>query len=302
MSASPASFAVLGLSPGADRAAVDRAYRALMKRHHPDLGGDAERAAAINRAYAEITRPGVTAAAPIMAGPDLATAMYERRIELRRRAATRRIRRRSRWPWWLLIAALLGFFGWTNREALADLAWTLQWRYFQPAAQTGGVREDEAAAASSDAGNARFSGTPVSETAIRAALTETRAAFARGGIGAARDASSLCYQRFAGQPSLAGFDRCVAIDDAVLFVAGAVVADRGGFGAASLTARQLAAGRLLAGDFDMIEERLDRVRASTLHALQPGRGVVALSPVSADFGNNALPAPQPGRLNGATAL
>ncbi len=300
MSASPASFAVLGLSPGADRAAVDRAYRALMKRHHPDLGGDAERAAAINRAYAEITRPGVTAPAPVMAGPDLATAMYDRRIELRRRAATRRIRRRSRWPWWLLIAALLGFVCWTNREALADLAWTLQWRYFQPAAQTG-VREDEAAA-SNDAGNAHFSATPVSETAIRAALTETRAAIARGGIGAVRDASSLCYQRFASQPSLAGFDRCVAIDDAVLFVAGAVAADRGGFGAASLTARQLAAGRLLAGDFDMIEERLDRVRARTLHALEPAPGVVALSPVSSDFGNNAVPAPQPGRLNGATAL
>ena len=48
-------YTTLGLRPGADRAAVDEAYRRLMKLHHPDLpGGDADQAAEINRAYAAL--------------------------------------------------------------------------------------------------------------------------------------------------------------------------------------------------------------------------------------------------------
>ncbi|WP_205480767.1 DnaJ domain-containing protein [Sphingomonas arenae] len=47
------AYAVLGLGPGADRKAVEDAYRRLMKRHHPDReGGDPNRAAEINDAYA----------------------------------------------------------------------------------------------------------------------------------------------------------------------------------------------------------------------------------------------------------
>ncbi len=47
----PASaYAVLELEPGADRAAIEEAYRRLIKRYHPDRsGGDAARAAEINR-------------------------------------------------------------------------------------------------------------------------------------------------------------------------------------------------------------------------------------------------------------
>src|SRR4029078_3085994 len=49
------AFAALGLEPGADSAAIEQAYRRLIKRHHPDReGGDARRAAEINRAYREL--------------------------------------------------------------------------------------------------------------------------------------------------------------------------------------------------------------------------------------------------------
>ncbi|MFL6800545.1 MAG: DnaJ family molecular chaperone, partial [Sphingomicrobium sp.] len=49
------AFHALGLEPGADFAAVERAYKALIKRYHPDRqGGDARRAAEINRAYREL--------------------------------------------------------------------------------------------------------------------------------------------------------------------------------------------------------------------------------------------------------
>src|SRR3954463_2107578 len=53
------AFATLGLKPGADAVAIERAYKQLIKQHHPDReGGDSERAAELNRAYREL-RAGV---------------------------------------------------------------------------------------------------------------------------------------------------------------------------------------------------------------------------------------------------
>ena len=47
-----------GFEPGADRAAIEQAYRELIKHYHPDRsGGDAARAAEINRAYFELRQP-----------------------------------------------------------------------------------------------------------------------------------------------------------------------------------------------------------------------------------------------------
>ena len=265
MSSNATAFAVLGLDPGADRAAVDRAYRGLMKRHHPDLGGDPDRASAINRAYAEITRP--VARQPTLPPSDLASALYEQRIALRRSTAHDPAERRSRWPVWLVVAALLGGLAWVEREALADVAWTVRWRYFQPSGGERGAAIAEPVAIGTDTGNARISRAPVSDAAVRSALREARTALASGGLVEAIELSGQCYRRFAAAPSLADYDRCVAIDDSVLFIAGSAVADRGGFGAAALTARQLSAGRSLAGDFDRIEDRLDRIRMATLDAL-----------------------------------
>src|SRR4051794_2773234 len=49
------AFAALGLEPGADAAAIEQAYKRLIKQHHPDReGGDARRAAELNRAYREL--------------------------------------------------------------------------------------------------------------------------------------------------------------------------------------------------------------------------------------------------------
>jgi len=48
-------YAALGLEPGAEPAEIDRAYKRLIKRHHPDReGGDAARAAEINHAYRKL--------------------------------------------------------------------------------------------------------------------------------------------------------------------------------------------------------------------------------------------------------
>src|SRR5215210_362747 len=55
MGGDASAFTVLGLEPGADSAAIERAYKRLIKQHHPDReGGDSARAAEINRAYREL--------------------------------------------------------------------------------------------------------------------------------------------------------------------------------------------------------------------------------------------------------
>lgn len=48
-------YKVLGLSPGAPAEVVKAAYRALMKIHHPDVGGDAEKAKEIEEAYRQLS-------------------------------------------------------------------------------------------------------------------------------------------------------------------------------------------------------------------------------------------------------
>ena len=58
MAGDPSAYAALGLEPGANAAAVERAYKKLIKQHHPDReGGDASRAAEINRAYRDLREP-----------------------------------------------------------------------------------------------------------------------------------------------------------------------------------------------------------------------------------------------------
>ncbi|MCY4235497.1 MAG: DnaJ domain-containing protein [Cyanobacteria bacterium MAG CAR2_bin_4] len=46
----------LGLSPAATAAEIKVAYRQLVKRHHPDAGGDAQRIVAINVAYGVLSQ------------------------------------------------------------------------------------------------------------------------------------------------------------------------------------------------------------------------------------------------------
>ncbi|MCU4740180.1 J domain-containing protein [Natronoglomus mannanivorans] len=48
-------YDVLGVAPDADRSEIRRAYRALLKEHHPDQGGSRERFLRIKEAYEEIT-------------------------------------------------------------------------------------------------------------------------------------------------------------------------------------------------------------------------------------------------------
>ena len=55
MAPDASAYSALGLEPGADARAIERAYKSLIKQHHPDReGGNSARAAEINRAYREL--------------------------------------------------------------------------------------------------------------------------------------------------------------------------------------------------------------------------------------------------------
>lgn len=49
-------YKVLGVSPGAPKEVIKAAYRAQMKKHHPDVGGDSEKAKEIEEAYRRLSR------------------------------------------------------------------------------------------------------------------------------------------------------------------------------------------------------------------------------------------------------
>src|ERR1700754_539649 len=53
----PNHYAVLKVTPSADRAEIRASFRALARRYHPDVGGDAERMQAIIEAWAVLGRP-----------------------------------------------------------------------------------------------------------------------------------------------------------------------------------------------------------------------------------------------------
>lgn len=268
MTASTASYAALGLAPGAERSTIDAAYRALMKRYHPDLGGDPAKAAEINRAYAEITRPGAPARAPESTG-DLAAALYARRAAVP--VAASLPQRRSRRFSWAGFILLVGAIGWTAREPLTDLAWKLRWQFFQPVASDAGGLVSPGDAAS----DVPVAKAPIAKTVIDQAIAEARAALARGGVARAAEVSRVCFQRFVDTPAIAAYDHCVGFDQAVLVLVRSANLDHGMFSAAALTKRQLNAGRRLDADYDTIEDRLDQLRLRVVRELSPGDAAAA---------------------------
>lgn len=50
-------YEALGVEPTATAEEIRAAYRALAREHHPDMGGDGERMAAVNTAYAVLSDP-----------------------------------------------------------------------------------------------------------------------------------------------------------------------------------------------------------------------------------------------------
>jgi hypothetical protein len=248
------AYAALELDPGADQAAIEQAYRRLIKRYHPDRsGGDVGRAAEINRAYLELRKGDepqrvVAAPSPRSSRPPV--------------MRPRRRRRSLLWPV-LAIAVVVLILVQRDRPIAEASRWL------------SGLADADVSLPSSGRGSAVQADSaaidgPLSEAIIAGAISEAAELARNGDEVALAQASRDCHRRMRQQPDLAQLDRCAAFDDAVL---AALDSDRmsagGAFGAAAVTARQMTAGRLLSSDYLAIERRLDRIRTMVEMTLMP---------------------------------
>jgi hypothetical protein len=243
MAGEASAYTALGLEPGADSAAIERAYKRLIKRYHPDReGGDAKRAAEINRAYRELRTP--AAKDPLIlhdhdrlrAGPN----------------------------WWVQAALLVAgaaavmliLTGPVNDyvERVLDGA-----RPHLPAAHVAAATTsldpmDEPLATATIA-SAVDDAVHLSRTKDEMALAST-----------SRD----CHHELRLNPSLKVLDRCAAFDDAVVQLQDRdPLRDRGPFSEIEVTGRQWSGAAALSDDYLAIDSRLDRIRTRVEIDLAP---------------------------------
>lgn len=238
MAGDASSYTALGLEPGADAPAVERAYKRLIKQHHPDReGGDARRAAEINRAYRDLK--GAQA--------------YRDPLELNQPVEAERRRGRA----WVLASLLIA-------AAVASLFIAdgpLGWIGAPQPLRSGHVRP-------SAVGDPMDR--PLDFAAIADAVGEARSiARSQDEIALSR-ASRDCHRELRNQPSLARLDRCAAFDDAVVLLQDRdPLRDRGPFSEISVTGRLWSAASALSDDYLAIDSRLDRIRLQVELALAP---------------------------------
>lgn len=242
-------LAVLGLGPGADSAAIEQAYKRLIKQHHPDReGGDGTRAAEIIHAYRAL-RGGKALTDPL-------------EFNEAREAA----RRRRRWP----LAA--GF-------AVAGIGAAVL--IVGPSAPL--TRSLSAASAELPHRHATAAATmrePMEEQlhlkAIDAAVGEALQIFRTKDELALTDASRDCERRFRDDPGTQMLDRCAAFDDAVVGLQDRdPLRDQGPFAPLAVTGRQWSAASSLSDDDLAIDSRLDAIRVRVEFELAPQIAPVA---------------------------
>ena len=239
MAGAASAYAVLGLQPGADAAAIDQAYKKLIKLHHPDReGGDAGRAAEIIRAYRELRGP---AAKDPLELHELWPARDEG----------------MRWPIAAAMVALAVGLLIVLTGPVAPLAGTLG-----PRMPLGHVA---AAPAASDPMDKPLHLKEIDD-AVRDVLRLSRTKDEIALAGASRD----CQRRFRDEPGLRLMDRCAAFDDAVIQLQDRdPLRDQGPFAQLAVTGRQWSAGSALSSDYLAIDGRLDQIRLRVELALAP---------------------------------
>ena len=225
-------LAVLGLEPGADRRAIDNAFKTLMKQHHPDRpGGDGARAAEIIRAYRAL-RPG---------------AMIAREVQFRDRPRLRA----AKWRWWALalVAAvtaiiLASLADPTPRSGPARLGADVARELgFRPPKEPSPIEQ------------------PLHRAPIDSASDEARSSISRRDEMQLAETSRDCHLAFRASRDLAAFDRCVAFDIAVVLLQDRdPLRDRGPFSQVSVSRRHWSDAALLSSDSLAIDSRLDRIR------------------------------------------
>jgi hypothetical protein len=235
MAGDESAYEVLGLEPGADPAAIDKAYRRLIKLHHPDReGGDGVRAAQIIHAYRELRRGANRNPLVFIEEP------------LQRRGRRGRVVAATGA---LGALAILLFLTGPTAAPLRNL-----WPRAAPRLPLG--RVTAAAAAIAEPMNQPLHVGSI-DRAIRDASTIARTKDEM----ALASASSACQQRFRGNPTLDLLDRCAAFDDAAVEVEDRdPLRDQGPFAELAVTGRQWSAASALSSDYLAVDSRLGRIR------------------------------------------
>ena len=228
------AYAVLGVAPDADWSEVERAYKQLIKVHHPDLsGGDAHRATEIIHAYRELKRARDSKGALVLADDDPA------------------VRPRRGWLWGAIPGAAL----------VAGLIVVIG--PLKP------PRADRPVAVAHDAAGDPMD-SDLSASAIEGSIRDATRIFRRRDEMALAGASRDCHRRLRAKPSLEQLDRCAAFDDAVVQLLDRdPLRSQGPFGELAVTSRQLSAGAILSNDSLAVDSRLDRIRLQVELALVP---------------------------------
>jgi hypothetical protein len=234
------AYAALGLEPDAHSAEIERAYKRLIKEHHPDRpGGDARRAAELNRAYRELR-----------AGHDLKDP-----LDLNDEWADGPPSVGRGWAAFALMvlataAALLVIMGPLGLSADA----------LRPAVlhRFAGMR-----AAPADPMDHPLHIPEINASARHAQLlARTRDEMALA------SASRDCHHRLRNDPSLLELDRCAAFDDAVVLLQDRdPLRDQGPFSELAVTGRLWSGATALSEDYVAIDGRLDRIRLQVELAL-----------------------------------
>ena len=238
MAGDASAFSALGLEPDADAASIERAYKRLIKRYHPDRdGGDSERAAEINRAYRELRGPWPPADTLILSDDEPAPA-------------------RSGWVRFAmgLILGLAALLAITGPVAAYIRALLPPKANVIPAGQ---------AAPTVDSMDQ-----PLHIAAIDGAIRQAvRSGHDNAGLlGQSRE----CHRQLRLEPSVTQLDRCAAFDDSVLEMQNSdPMWDQGPFSQLAVTGRQWSAASALSNDYLAIDSRLDRIRLHVELALAP---------------------------------
>lgn len=238
MAGDASAYAALGLTPGADPAAIDRAYKELIKQYHPDReGGDARRAAEINRAYRELR-----------CSRDVDDELIVQERE----------------P----VDASPAGFRWARASALIGVAILLLVLFNKPASQavkqlrgttssTRQIGEVAPRAIGSEIMNQPLDLASV-DGGVRDAVQIARSRDEMALASASRD----CHHQLRLKPNLAQLDRCAAFDDTVVQLQNRdPLRDRGPFSELAVTGRLRSAATLFSDDYLAIDSRLDRIRS-----------------------------------------
>ena len=243
MAGDASAYAALGLERDADDVEIERAYKRLIKEHHPDReGGNAKRAAEINRAYRELR----------------GTRDLKDPLELNEGWEFARPAR-HRWTAFaaLTLGAAAGVLLLMGPLGLSADAWRPQ--VLHPF----GVVHGKTGAL--DPMDQPLHVSAIADAARRAQyLARTRDEMALAG--ASRD----CHHELRNDPSLLQLDRCAAFDDAVVQLQDRdPLRDQGPFGELAVTGRLWSGATAMSDDYVAIDGRLDRIRLQVELALAP---------------------------------